>query len=54
MHGWDVVNEGLNTKGAGFRTESIWYKTMGQSYIEKAFRYAHEADPNAVLFLQRL
>lgn len=50
VHGWDVVNEGLNTKGAGFRTESIWYKTMGQSYIEKAFRYAHEADPNAVLF----
>lgn len=50
VHGWDVVNEGLNTKGAGFRTESIWYKTLGQSYIEKAFRYAHEADPNAVLF----
>lgn len=50
VHGWDVVNEGLNTKGAGFRSESIWYKTMGKSYIEKAFRYAHEADPNAILF----
>ncbi len=50
VHGWDVVNEGLNTKGAGFRTESIWYKTLGKSYIEKAFQYAHEADPNAVLF----
>jgi endo-1,4-beta-xylanase len=50
VHGWDVVNEGLKTKGAGFRTESIWYKAMGESYIEKAFRYAHEADPNAILF----
>lgn len=50
VHGWDVVNEGFNTKGAGYRTESIWYKTMGEAYIEKAFRYAHQADPDAVLF----
>ena len=34
VHGWDVVNEGLKTKGAGFRTESIWYKSMGKKYIE--------------------
>lgn len=50
VNGWDVVNEGLNTKGSGFREESIWYKTMGKKYIEKAFKYAHKADPEAILF----
>ena len=50
VHGWDVVNEGLNTKGAGFRTDTIWYETIGLEYIEKAFEYAHEADPDAILF----
>ncbi|MEC7829621.1 MAG: endo-1,4-beta-xylanase [Bacteroidota bacterium] len=50
VDGWDVVNEGLNTKGSGFREESIWYKTMGKKYIEKAFKYAHKADPKAILF----
>ncbi len=50
VDGWDVVNEGLNTKGSGFRKESIWYKTMGKKYIEKAFKYAHKADPEAILF----
>ena len=50
VNGWDVVNEGFATKGAGYREESIWYESLGSSYIEKAFRYAHEADPDAVLF----
>ncbi len=50
VHGWDVVNEGFNTKGSGYRKESVWYQAMGKEYIEKAFRYAHEADPKAVLF----
>ena len=50
VDGWDVVNEGFNTKGSGYRKESIWYATMGEEYIEKAFRYAHEADPDVVLF----
>ena len=50
VDGWDVVNEGLVTKGAGFREDTIWYETMGIDYIEKAFRYAHEADPDAILF----
>lgn len=50
VHGWDVVNEGLKTAGSGYRTDSIWYETLGPQYIEMAFRYAHEADPDAVLF----
>jgi endo-1,4-beta-xylanase len=46
---WDVVNEGLETKGGAFR-ETIWYKAMGKDYIAKAFSYAHEVDPDAILF----
>ena len=44
---WDVVNEALNENGT-LRT-SPWQKIIGDDYIEKAFQYAHEADPNAVL-----
>lgn len=48
--GWDVVNEAMNTSGPGWR-ETLWYKTLGKDYVAKALRYAHEADPNAVLFV---
>ena len=47
--GWDLVNEALSDSGGMFRN-SCWYNTMGKDYIEKAFRYAHEADPDAKLF----
>lgn len=46
---WDVVNEAINTFGGGYR-ETFWYNTLGKDYIAKAFRYAHEADPDAILF----
>lgn len=46
---WDVVNEGFETAGGDFR-KTFWYEQLGKEYIEKAFRYAHAADPDAVLF----
>lgn len=45
---WDVVNEAFNEDGS--LRESIWLENMGNNYIEKAFIYAHEADPDALLF----
>ncbi len=45
---WDVVNEAFDDNG-GFR-ETLWYKVLGEEYIEMAFRFAHEADPDAILF----
>ena len=50
IHGWDVVNEAFEASGGEYRKESIWYEIMGKEYIEKAFRYAHEVDPDATLF----
>jgi endo-1,4-beta-xylanase len=45
---WDVVNEAINDDGT-YR-DNIWYRKLGESYITKAFSYAHEADPAAKLF----
>lgn len=46
---WDVVNEAFDTKTGDFR-KTFWLETFGPEYIEKAFHYAHAADPDAKLF----
>lgn len=45
---WDVVNEAFNDDGT--LRKNIWLKNIGDSYIEKAYRYAREADTSALLF----
>lgn len=56
---WDVVNECLdddqsivwsNPDGYKLRS-SVWKDVIGEDFIEQAFRMAHEADPDAELFL---
>jgi endo-1,4-beta-xylanase len=44
---WDVVNEALQDNGN--LRKSPWEKIIGPDYIEKAFQYAHAADPDAIL-----
>ena len=51
---WDVVNEALNdSRNAGdtnmLRQNSPWVRILGPEFIVKAFQYAHEADPKAIL-----
>jgi endo-1,4-beta-xylanase len=48
---WDVVNEAIADGGGTniFRENSPWYQIIGPDFIAKAFQYAHEADPNAIL-----
>jgi endo-1,4-beta-xylanase len=52
MKSWDVVNEALDDNGNyraakdivnGEDKGSIWYRTVGKSYVEKAFTYARQA-----------
>jgi endo-1,4-beta-xylanase len=52
---WDVVNEAFDEKGR--LKDSIWYNRpgvglsdRGTAYVEQALRWAHEADPDALLF----
>lgn len=50
IYAWDVVNEAISDRADEFYRPSLFYKIIGPEFIEKAFRWAHEADPNALLF----
>ncbi|HVS94756.1 MAG TPA: endo-1,4-beta-xylanase [Mucilaginibacter sp.] len=54
---WDVVNEAIRDDDGTLRNNdvspgdgSIWRRHLGPDYVARAFEYAHEADPNALLF----
>lgn len=46
---WDVVNEAISDNGPDILRKSPWSVIIGPDFIEKAFEYAHEADPDAIL-----
>lgn len=46
---YDVVNEAIDD-GRGFLRNSQWLRVAGEHFIDSAFVYAHEADPDALLF----
>ena len=48
IKGWDVVNEAVEDDGS--MRETPWFKIIGPDYLEKAFQWAHEADPEAELY----
>ncbi|MDA3882708.1 MAG: endo-1,4-beta-xylanase [Bacteroidales bacterium] len=48
IHGWDVVNEAFHNDGS-FR-DTVFYKYMGQAFIEEAFARAHSVDSSAELY----
>lgn len=56
IRAWDVVNEALDDQGQ-LRVSGperpdyfYWGKYLKKDYIARAFRYAHAADPKALLF----
>lgn len=44
---WDVVNEAIDGTQ---RRDTLWQRWIGDDYIDLAFQFAHEADPDALLF----
>ena len=48
VKGWDVVNEAVDEDGKLRKTP--WLAIIGEDYIERAFEFAHEADPGAELY----
>ena len=49
IKGWDVVNEAILEDGS-YR-KSPFYEILGEEFIPLAFEYAHEADPDAELYI---
>lgn len=50
VRAWDVVNEPIALTGGGLR-RTVFLDALGPEYIADAFRWAHDADPDALLFL---
>lgn len=48
IESWDVVNEILDVNG-NF-VNCVWYRVLGESYVNIAFQAAANADPNCKLF----
>jgi endo-1,4-beta-xylanase len=51
---WDVVNEPLALSSAGWDPGDLFHDTLGERYLDLAFRAARAADPRARLFLNEL
>jgi endo-1,4-beta-xylanase len=51
--GWDVFNESIADSG-DWTTENLrtfsWYQVVGSDVLNMAFKWAHEADPDAKLY----
>ena len=48
---WDVANEFFtDSNPSGINPKDFWVSNLGPSIIGQAFRWAHEADPHALLF----
>lgn len=50
IYAWDVVNEVIDDNAEKFYRDSKWFSICGEEFIAKAFEFAHEADPDALLF----
>lgn len=48
VKGWDVVNEAFEDDGSYRQTP--FYRIIGEEYLELAFRFARQADPDAELY----
>lgn len=56
---WDVVNECLDDDQSivwsnpnGYKLRStVWKDVIGEEFLDQAFRMAHEADPDALLYI---
>lgn len=47
---WDVVNEAVSDEGEEQLRPTPWLHGIGEDYVAQAFRFAHAADPDALLF----
>ena len=50
IYAWDVLNEAVDDNPANLLRNTEFLKICGEEYISKVFEWAHEADPDALLF----
>lgn len=50
VYAWDVVNEVISDNRNEVYHSTPFLRIIGEDFIEHAFRFAHEADPDALLF----
>lgn len=50
IYAWDVVNEAVPDGGTDIYRKTKFLEIIGEEYIQRAFEFAHEADPSAKLF----
>ena len=48
VHGWDVVNEAIMEDGSW--RNSPFYRIIGPDFVDSAFVWAHQADPDTELY----
>jgi endo-1,4-beta-xylanase len=51
VYAWDAVNEVIDAAQPNCLRDDAWFRVVGPDYIDWAFRYAHEVDPAARLFI---
>lgn len=51
VYAWDVVNEPIDPSQPDCLQHNQWYNIIGPDYIDTAFQFAHQANPNAELFV---
>jgi endo-1,4-beta-xylanase len=47
---WNVVNEAISDNGNEWLRDTPAHRAIGDDYIEKAFEFAHDADPDVALY----
>ncbi len=47
---WNVVNEAISDKEGEFFRDTPAFRAIGEDYVQKAFEFAHAADPSAELY----
>jgi endo-1,4-beta-xylanase len=47
---WNVVNEAISDNDGEWLRDTPARRAIGDDYIQKAFQFAHEADPDAALY----
>jgi alpha-N-arabinofuranosidase len=52
---WDVINEAIDDNPGNpnrfHLRNSFWFRKLGPEFLKLAFQYAHEADPDAELYI---